>query len=435
MRSLAFLALLAPLVEGQTTLNVPADFSTIQAALDAASSGDTVKLAPGVYFEHVQLRENVNLVGSGQRRTFIDGGGTGDVVVADGVHKFLVENLTILGSKSVGGNPGAGVRIDGTPCCTFSVTAQIRRCRIVGNGDGIVVNAVHAGTLTLDKNTIDDNTRHGVSLWLGNTVLQQNTIVGNSGVGILATAGSGSITAHSNVIAYNGEQGLLRQPAAPTTLLYNDTYGNAGGDYMELKAGVPTAFAPAPGTGELSVDPGFVSVENGDYHPAFGSPLISAGNPILPLDFDTSDPEIGATMFLFAYNPASSNYGDGCGPQAGWFMEPLLGQGYFESKLSLAPPASPAVLLVGFNSTVWQGLPLPFDIGGFGATGCSLLTGPVLQFSKVTTAAGTAAQFLAIPNDPVLVGAKLYHQWMVSSPGANPLGFVFSDGVSSKILN
>jgi pectin methylesterase-like acyl-CoA thioesterase len=37
------------------TIRVPADYSTIQAAADAASSGDTVEIAPGVYVEQILI--------------------------------------------------------------------------------------------------------------------------------------------------------------------------------------------------------------------------------------------------------------------------------------------------------------------------------------------------------------------------------------------
>jgi pectin methylesterase-like acyl-CoA thioesterase len=37
------------------TIRVPSDYSTIQAATDAASSGDTVEIAPGVYAEQILI--------------------------------------------------------------------------------------------------------------------------------------------------------------------------------------------------------------------------------------------------------------------------------------------------------------------------------------------------------------------------------------------
>lgn len=45
------------------TLRVPADFSTIQAALDAASNGDAIRVIGGTYTEHVVVDKRVRLIG------------------------------------------------------------------------------------------------------------------------------------------------------------------------------------------------------------------------------------------------------------------------------------------------------------------------------------------------------------------------------------
>src|SRR5438093_5325639 len=67
------------------TINVPAGQPTIQAAINAASNGDTVLVAPGTY------RENINFMGKavtvtssgGPAVTTIDGSAAGSVVTFD----------------------------------------------------------------------------------------------------------------------------------------------------------------------------------------------------------------------------------------------------------------------------------------------------------------------------------------------------------------
>lgn len=50
-----FLSFLQP-AQGQNTLRVPEQYSKIQSAIDAAQSGDTVLVSPGIYVENLQLR-------------------------------------------------------------------------------------------------------------------------------------------------------------------------------------------------------------------------------------------------------------------------------------------------------------------------------------------------------------------------------------------
>ncbi|MFG2292819.1 right-handed parallel beta-helix repeat-containing protein [Streptomyces sp. NPDC048603] len=78
------------------TIRVPADASTVNAALDRARPRDLVLVSPGVYRESVRVRTpRVTLRGTDRNRVVIDGEGrrgNGVVVTAPGVS---VENLTV----------------------------------------------------------------------------------------------------------------------------------------------------------------------------------------------------------------------------------------------------------------------------------------------------------------------------------------------------
>src|SRR5215475_14393556 len=50
---------------GRTSINVPRDFPTIQAAVDAAAPGATIHVGPGTYTEQVVITKDLDLHGSG----------------------------------------------------------------------------------------------------------------------------------------------------------------------------------------------------------------------------------------------------------------------------------------------------------------------------------------------------------------------------------
>ena len=81
MRRALTLALLCALAcEAHAARRVPADFATLQAALDASPSGDTVLVAPGTYTERVTLRPGVVL--RAESGATIDAGHAGPAVIA-----------------------------------------------------------------------------------------------------------------------------------------------------------------------------------------------------------------------------------------------------------------------------------------------------------------------------------------------------------------
>jgi hypothetical protein len=69
---------------------VPHSYATIQAGIAAASVGDTVLIAPGVYFENVSMKPGVHI--QGQPGAILDGSqGAGAVVsAASGVESTAI---------------------------------------------------------------------------------------------------------------------------------------------------------------------------------------------------------------------------------------------------------------------------------------------------------------------------------------------------------
>ncbi|MFH0909634.1 MAG: NosD domain-containing protein [bacterium] len=95
-----------------STLIVPDDYGTIQAAVDAAIANDTIQVNPGTYHEKVIVGKSVKIVGSDPATTIVtaDGIGTNFLLTADGT---TIAGLTIE-------NGVCGLYISFADNCLFS---------------------------------------------------------------------------------------------------------------------------------------------------------------------------------------------------------------------------------------------------------------------------------------------------------------------------
>lgn len=185
-----------------TIISVPGDYPTIQAAIDAAADGDTIRVSPGTYGERVDtLSKRITLESvSGAAATTIDAGGYGTAVKMDAGpgETPVLRGFTIKG----GGGPGDGGGVivtggpaliednwivDNTGCIAAGVAAYaseatIRDNRIASNtqwcadGGGIFIGA--AGTVQVVGNTIEDNSS-GSGGGIGMNAAGAPVIVGN----------------------------------------------------------------------------------------------------------------------------------------------------------------------------------------------------------------------------------------------------------------
>jgi len=289
-----------------TTLRVPGQYKTIQAAVNAAQSHDLVLVSPGVYRETVDTtranRIGVKLVSTdGPLVTIIDGGGKGPVVtLQDGpLEGFTVTN---------GSTPYNGGGILVTHRSSWP-SGWVKGCIITGNQAAMGGGGFH-GSANLINNVITRN--HTSGNGGGAHLLDRNKeVVGNvihdntagmNGGGLFLQTCSTSLILENSVFhnACTGTGGgihIENQSTIPVvnTILWNNKAGKAGlemyaatGSMTTLrhcvvkggKAGV--AFDGTSivilGPGILDADPLFVDPAGGDCHLRARSPCFQAGD-------------------------------------------------------------------------------------------------------------------------------------------------------------
>jgi parallel beta-helix repeat protein len=169
----------------------PADFNKIQTAIDNASSGDTIFVHEGTYYENISINKSLAILGEDANSTIIDGFTYGSVVsiMADNV------NFTSFTVKNSGTNLyDSAIRIEHSSGIVISYN------NLSENPNGISLYFSSHGTIS--KNVIASNTFHGIYVYSseGNTITN-NVILGNY-AGVYAYSSGGSIITN-NVILDN----------------------------------------------------------------------------------------------------------------------------------------------------------------------------------------------------------------------------------------
>ncbi|MEZ4652465.1 MAG: right-handed parallel beta-helix repeat-containing protein [Candidatus Eisenbacteria bacterium] len=123
------LALAQSDLAGADEIHVPADYPTLQAALDAAAVGDTVTVAPGIYSgpgnTNLEPRKDLLLRSEGGSEvTAIDcaGDGRGFFLRGGETRATIIEGFTVRGGGLLGSENGAGI------ACVNGSSPTIRRC-------------------------------------------------------------------------------------------------------------------------------------------------------------------------------------------------------------------------------------------------------------------------------------------------------------------
>lgn len=180
-------------------------FSTVQDAVDAAASGDTITLC-GSFTEDIEINGK-DLTLDGDPSATITAASDTPVSIYDA--DVALSNLTLEGS--VGSDSSAGVYVYGlTSSSGGSFTLSVDNCTIRDNeGFGIAVDSDSTDyylSLEVTDSTIDSNGNTGVSTTNAEEVVIENSTITNNarGVWLLGFNGSGSAEITDTVIEDNG---------------------------------------------------------------------------------------------------------------------------------------------------------------------------------------------------------------------------------------
>lgn len=194
----------APVQAAERLVCSSCTYQTIQAAVNAASSGDTIKVAQGTYRETVKItRKDITLLGGysppdwttqgDPSTTVINAGGAGAAVEVQGA-SAIVDNFKITGgtghySEWHGWTRGGGLFIWDDNNRSIIISDNIIEGNSAGEGGGMCVEGLENRPLNaqLLRNVIRNNSANvnprwggGLSLIYATAILQGNTISNNT---------------------------------------------------------------------------------------------------------------------------------------------------------------------------------------------------------------------------------------------------------------
>lgn len=213
-------------------LTVPGDYTSIQAALDAAAPGDSVEVGPGVYEETLLFKDGVELKGAGPENTIVRtaskngevlkvtdaAGGSisgfrfehSDTASLDANRKDFFDAVDVSNSSVeisnciLGPSAGCGIAVQ------EKSNSRVVECRAEGNSQSGIFVRGEGTEATLSRNVCSNNEWGGISLTKGSkAVAEENRCLNNNRWGVRALNRGTSIVLKNNTITGNTGPGVL----------------------------------------------------------------------------------------------------------------------------------------------------------------------------------------------------------------------------------
>ena len=250
-----------------STINVPADYATIQAAITAAISGDVILVAAGVYAEAITIdNKSLTIQGAGAGSSIISGtiavtdfivkitngavvdisgftvDGTGKTVMygvwatagTDGnIHDNEIKNVSSPGAIGLAvRRADSQIDVIDNAVYGFGRIGIYTRDDAILNTDGGVISG---NTVTGLGGSDPDRLSYGISVYSGNPTVDDNEISGCvSGTNVAAWASSaidiwnGATAALTNNDIHDSDYGIISCSASPT--ISGNTFTDVGED-------------------------------------------------------------------------------------------------------------------------------------------------------------------------------------------------------------
>ncbi|MHC4475592.1 MAG: S8 family serine peptidase [Planctomycetota bacterium] len=297
-------------------LHVPGDFPTIQAAIDAAVTDDTVIVADGTYTgdgnrdldfggKAITVRSE-----NGPENCIIDCQGTEtekhqafyfhSAEEADSV----VEGFTITGSTA-----DHGAIYCYTPSAVTAPSSPTIADCIITNNDGLYAGGIRSifyCTPTISNCVISGNSssNEGGGLKCSGAIISNCIICDNTaafGGGMMCSSYYSGVTMTNCVITGNaasmwgGGIWIHNRSAGSSDTITNCIIRGNSGDQIYVSASPTPSITYCDiaggwtGQGNIDADPMFVNANEGDYHLLTGSPCINTGDPDFVPGWDETD--------------------------------------------------------------------------------------------------------------------------------------------------
>lgn len=283
-------------------LRVPAQFPTIQAAVNAAKPGQTVAVAAGTYTESVVMQPGVCLLGAGPAFTVLDAKGGGQNLV----DMSIAPNSAVTGFTFRGTTSDVGCPSDDP----FECSGQFYRAGVFVSGEGVGGAILQPGQVApsaqapalIFGNVFTRNTIGVMLNFHGIGVVRNNVFVGNDSA-LVANHFQDHTLVANNVFLDNaalaignqaafldiqhnilvGSDVAIRFELAQTGEIRDNVFFHNGADQHD-DFDAPPRFTIGQ-DGNVDLDPQFADAAAGDFHlklggdaGVFGGPLASAIN-------------------------------------------------------------------------------------------------------------------------------------------------------------